>query len=159
MLELGNVSKTVAGMDRIRDVSLTLRHGSLNVLLGPTLSGKTSLMRLMARPDAPTSGAVWMDGTDVTGVAVQKCNVAMIYQQFINVPDYPKLAQLWWQAIGEASSGATTAQSAMDSLSPSRRRCSSVRTCRAISVRSSPKSTISSTGTRTPSRRATSRRS
>ena len=33
-----------------------------------------------------------------------------------NVPDYPKLAQLWWQAIGDASSGAKSAQAAMDSL-------------------------------------------
>ena len=40
MLELRNVTKTVAGADHIRDVSLTLRHGSLNVLLGPTLSGQ-----------------------------------------------------------------------------------------------------------------------
>ncbi|MGR3721498.1 MAG: ABC transporter substrate-binding protein [Paracoccus sp. (in: a-proteobacteria)] len=33
-----------------------------------------------------------------------------------NVPDYPKLAQLWWQAVGDASSGAKTPQEAMDSL-------------------------------------------
>jgi glycerol transport system substrate-binding protein len=33
-----------------------------------------------------------------------------------NVPDYPKLAQLWWQNIGDASSGAKTAQEAMDNL-------------------------------------------
>ena len=33
-----------------------------------------------------------------------------------NIPDYPKLAQLWWQAIGDASSGAKSAQEAMDSL-------------------------------------------
>ncbi len=33
-----------------------------------------------------------------------------------NVPDYPKLAQLWWQNIGDASSGAKTVQAAMDSL-------------------------------------------
>ncbi|MCB1787367.1 MAG: carbohydrate ABC transporter substrate-binding protein [Gammaproteobacteria bacterium] len=33
-----------------------------------------------------------------------------------NVPDYPKLAQLWWQNIGDASSGAKTAQEAMDAL-------------------------------------------
>ena len=32
------------------------------------------------------------------------------------MPDYPKLAQLWWQAIGDASSGAKTPQEAMDSL-------------------------------------------
>jgi glycerol transport system substrate-binding protein len=33
-----------------------------------------------------------------------------------NVPDYPKLAQLWWQAIGDAASGAKDAQGAMDAL-------------------------------------------
>lgn len=33
-----------------------------------------------------------------------------------NVPDYPKLAQLWWQNIGDASSGAKTAQEALDAL-------------------------------------------
>src|SRR5207302_8711069 len=32
-----------------------------------------------------------------------------------NVPDYPKLAQLWWQNIGDASSGPKTPQAAMDS--------------------------------------------
>jgi glycerol transport system substrate-binding protein len=34
----------------------------------------------------------------------------------VNVPDYPKLAQLWWQQIGDVNSGAFTAQEAMDRL-------------------------------------------
>ena len=34
----------------------------------------------------------------------------------VNVPDYPKLAQLWWQNIGDASSGAKTPQEAMNAL-------------------------------------------
>jgi glycerol transport system substrate-binding protein len=33
-----------------------------------------------------------------------------------NVPDYPKLAQLWWQNIGDASSGAKSPQEAMNAL-------------------------------------------
>ncbi|SNX67628.1 carbohydrate ABC transporter substrate-binding protein (CUT1 family) [Cereibacter ovatus] len=33
-----------------------------------------------------------------------------------NIPDYPKLAQLWWQNIGDASSGAKSPQEAMDAL-------------------------------------------
>lgn len=86
MLELRNVTKTVGAVEHIRDVSLTLQHGSLNVLLGPTLSGKTSLMRLMAGLDVPTSGSVWFDGRDVTGTPVQKRKIAMVYQQFINYP-------------------------------------------------------------------------
>jgi glycerol transport system ATP-binding protein len=86
MLELKDVSKQVGADTHIRDVSLRLERGSLNVLLGPTLSGKTSLMRLMAGLDRPTRGAIWFDGKDVTGVAVQSRNVAMVYQQFINYP-------------------------------------------------------------------------
>ncbi|PSM19947.1 ABC transporter ATP-binding protein [Nitratireductor sp. StC3] len=86
MLELRNVSKIVGGDTHIRDVSLAIERGTLNVLLGPTLAGKTTLMRLMAGLDVPTAGSVWFDGADVTGVAVQKRNVAMVYQQFINYP-------------------------------------------------------------------------
>ena len=86
MLELRNVSKMVAGEYHIRPTDLVLRRGSLNVLLGPTLSGKTSLMRLMAGLDKPTGGSIHFDGVDVTGVPVQKRNVAMVYQQFINYP-------------------------------------------------------------------------
>ncbi|NDV86688.1 ATP-binding cassette domain-containing protein [Aurantimonas aggregata] len=86
MLELQNVSRTVGGEKHIIDISLRLERGSLNVLLGPTLAGKTSLMRLMAGLDAPTSGRIVMDGKDVTGLPVRKRNVAMVYQQFINYP-------------------------------------------------------------------------
>lgn len=86
MLELRNVSKRVGAAEHIRDISLSLETGSLNVLLGPTLSGKTSLMRLMAGLDKPTAGSILFDGVDVTGVPVQQRNVAMVYQQFINYP-------------------------------------------------------------------------
>ncbi|MBU2326513.1 MAG: ABC transporter ATP-binding protein, partial [Alphaproteobacteria bacterium] len=86
MLELRKVSKLAGGGYHIHPTDLTLQRGTLNVLLGPTLSGKTSLMRLMAGLDKPTSGTVHFDGKDVTGMPVQKRNVAMVYQQFINYP-------------------------------------------------------------------------
>ena len=85
-LQLDNVSKSVGAERHISDVSLTFERASLNVLLGPTLAGKTTLMRLMAGLDRPTEGRVVFDGSDVTGVPVQKRNVAMVYQQFINYP-------------------------------------------------------------------------
>lgn len=86
MLELDGVSKRVGASLHINDVSLTLEKGSVNVLLGPTLSGKTSLMRLMAGLDKPTAGEVRVDGRRVTGQSVRQRNVAMVYQQFINYP-------------------------------------------------------------------------
>lgn len=86
-LELRNVSTKVGNDFHISDVSLVFESATLNILLGPTLAGKTSLMRLMAGLDQPTTGTVHFGGKDVTGVPVQKRNVAMVYQQFINYPN------------------------------------------------------------------------
>jgi glycerol transport system ATP-binding protein len=83
---LDHVTRTVDGLATIRDVSLTLESGTLSVLLGPTLAGKTSIMRLLAGLDKPSSGRVLVDGRDVTGVDVRQRSVAMVYQQFINYP-------------------------------------------------------------------------
>ncbi|MBP1804377.1 ABC transporter ATP-binding protein [Rubellimicrobium aerolatum] len=85
-LELQGVAKAVGARVHIHPTNLVLRKGSLNVLLGPTLSGKTTLMRLMAGLDQPTAGRVLWEGRDVTGVRVQDRGVAMVYQQFINYP-------------------------------------------------------------------------
>jgi glycerol transport system ATP-binding protein len=70
----------------INDVSLAFERGTMNVLLGPTLSGKTTLMRLMAGLDHPTSGRILVDGKDVAKVPVRRRSVAMVYQQFVNYP-------------------------------------------------------------------------
>ncbi len=86
MLELSNVSKQVGQDLHIDNVSLRLESGSLNILLGPTLSGKTTLMRLMAGLDRPTLGDVRFNGKSVLRVSVRKRNVAMVYQQFVNYP-------------------------------------------------------------------------
>src|SRR6056297_3186520 len=85
-LTLEGVSKVVGGYTHIHPMDLTLSKGTMNVLLGPTLSGKTSLMRLMAGLDKPATGRIVWNGEDVTGVRVQDRGVAMVYQQFINYP-------------------------------------------------------------------------
>ncbi|WP_108663551.1 ABC transporter ATP-binding protein [Acuticoccus kandeliae] len=86
MLELLDVEKRVGASVHLADISMMLLPGTLNVLLGPTLSGKTSLMRVMAGLDRPTAGQILVNDIDVTGVPVQQRDVAMVYQQFINYP-------------------------------------------------------------------------
>ena len=86
-LEFHELSKQVYGEVHIAHTDLSLNPGVFNVLLGPTLSGKTSLMRLMAGLDQPSAGSVWFKGQDVTGIPVQRRNLAMVYQQFINFPN------------------------------------------------------------------------
>jgi glycerol transport system ATP-binding protein len=85
-LKLQNVSKVVGGVTHIHPTDLELQSGTMNVLLGPTSSGKTSLMRLMAGLDVPNTGRIFWNGADVTGMRVQDRRVAMVYQQFINYP-------------------------------------------------------------------------
>jgi glycerol transport system ATP-binding protein len=86
-LELKNVVKRVGAETHIYETSLKLEEKGFNILLGTTLSGKTTLMQLMAGLERPTAGEVWFAGQNVTGTAVQKRNVSMVYQQFINYPN------------------------------------------------------------------------
>jgi glycerol transport system ATP-binding protein len=87
-LELKNIVKRVGADTHIHDTSLLLHPRSFNVLLGTTLAGKTTLMQLMAGIQKPSSGQIFFRGKDVTGHAVQKRNVSMVYQQFINYPNF-----------------------------------------------------------------------
>jgi glycerol transport system ATP-binding protein len=86
VLELRGITRSVEGRVHIHPTNLSLQKGTMNVLLGPTLSGKTSLMRLMAGLDKPSAGSLHWQGRDVTGMRVQDRAVAMVYQQFINYP-------------------------------------------------------------------------
>ena len=85
-LTLERIEQKVGAQTHLYPLDLTLVPRAVTVLLGATQAGKTTLMRVMAGLDAPTSGRVLADGKDVTGVPVRQRNVAMVYQQFINYP-------------------------------------------------------------------------
>jgi glycerol transport system ATP-binding protein len=85
-LTLEHVTRIVDQQVHIDDACLSFEPGSFNVLLGRTLSGKTSLMRLIAGLDKPSGGRILMNGADMTNVSVRHRNVSMVYQQFINYP-------------------------------------------------------------------------
>ena len=85
-LSLEGVNKRVGPQTWLHDMNIAPRSGAVTVLLGATQAGKTSLMRIMAGLDVPTTGRVLVDGRDVVGVPVRERNVAMVYQQFINYP-------------------------------------------------------------------------
>jgi glycerol transport system ATP-binding protein len=87
-LELKNVEKKVGIETHIYSTNLKLEKNTINVLLGSTLAGKTTLMQIMAGLDKPTSGEIWFNDENVTGKEVQKRNCSMVYQQFINYPNF-----------------------------------------------------------------------
>jgi len=85
-LSLQDVELRVDGQVHVHPTRLELAPRGFNVLLGPTLAGKTTLLRLMAGLLRPTAGTLHAGGQDVTGVPVRRRRVAMVYQQFINYP-------------------------------------------------------------------------
>ena len=87
-IALEQVARVVAGQAHLHPMDLAFGDGSLTVLLGPVRAGKTSLMRVLAGLDRPTAGRLLEDGRDITGLDVRKRSVAMVYQQFINYPNF-----------------------------------------------------------------------
>lgn len=87
VLVLENVAFCEGDIQQIHPTALALKPGVMHVLLGETLAGKTTLLRLMAGLTVPSSGRILFDEQDVTGIAVQKRRVSMVYQQFINYPN------------------------------------------------------------------------
>ncbi|UTW53991.1 ABC transporter ATP-binding protein [Kordiimonas sp. SCSIO 12610] len=87
-LSVRNIDLTVDNETYLADINADFLPGMFNTLLGPTLSGKTSLLRVLAGLDKPDHGEVALNGVDITSAPAKKRNVAFVYQQFINYPAF-----------------------------------------------------------------------
>ena len=85
-IRLRRVTRTVDGETFLYPIDLAFESGSFTSLLGRTRAGKTSLLRLIAGLDRPSSGTVHVGARDVSNVHVRQRDVAMVYQQFVNYP-------------------------------------------------------------------------
>lgn len=81
MLELRNVDWTLPGGETIiENLSLSIPEGRLSVVTGPNGGGKTTLAKLIAGLVTPSSGQIFMDGRDITGLDVtQRSRLGISY--------------------------------------------------------------------------------
>src|SRR5256885_16961366 len=91
-LALKDVELRVGAETHVYATRIELAARGFNILLGPTLAGKTSLMRLMAGLLRPTAGEVQFGGPDVTPVPGEEGRVAVVDQPVINYP-HPSVLQ------------------------------------------------------------------
>lgn len=74
------------GSYAVRDLNLVVHDGELVVLLGPSGCGKSTTLRLAAGLEPATGGRVLIGDDDVTGLAPQERNVAMVFQDYALYP-------------------------------------------------------------------------
>jgi rhamnose transport system ATP-binding protein len=104
-LACSGVNKCFGGVPVLVDVDLAVRPGEIHVLLGENGAGKSTLVKIVAGLVAPDSGAVVLDGHDLTGrsvAAAQSVGVALIHQEPRLFPDLTVLENVW---IDEPSRG------------------------------------------------------
>jgi len=81
-----------AAVDAVAGVDLEFPRGELTSIVGPSGSGKSTLMHLLAGLDRPTSGQVWVDGTEITGLSdaaltrLRRDKLGFIFQFFNLIP-------------------------------------------------------------------------
>jgi branched-chain amino acid transport system ATP-binding protein len=68
MITVDNVSRHFGGLKAVDGASLTIAEGSITGLIGPNGAGKTTLFNVIAGNLPPTSGTVFLDGEDITGL-------------------------------------------------------------------------------------------
>ncbi len=81
-----NVTKRFGDFTAVDDLSLDIYEREFFALLGPSGCGKTTMMRMLAGFDAPTSGSVSLDGTDLTGTPPYRRPVNMMFQSYALFP-------------------------------------------------------------------------
>src|SRR6201996_7313445 len=81
-IDSANISKHFEDFTALTDVSLQVPAGSLTSLLGPSGSGKSPLLRIVAGLETPDSGSIMIDGTDVSRVIPQKRGIGFVFQHY-----------------------------------------------------------------------------
>jgi putrescine transport system ATP-binding protein len=85
-VRIDHVTKTFAGIPAVKDVSIDIAKGELFALLGGSGCGKTTLLRMLAGFETPTSGRIFIDGKDMTNVPPYERPVNMMFQSYALFP-------------------------------------------------------------------------
>src|SRR5258705_10731273 len=85
-VEVAGVTKRCAETVAVKELSLTIPHGSYCCLLGPSGCGKTTILRMIAGHETPTRGDIRIGGTSVLGLPQIQRGTAMMFQSYALFP-------------------------------------------------------------------------
>ena len=81
-IELRKVTKKFGEVSAVNNVSFSVKEGELMALLGPSGGGKTTVLRMIAGLEMPTSGDVFIRGQRVNDLSVQQRNIGFVFQNY-----------------------------------------------------------------------------
>jgi multiple sugar transport system ATP-binding protein len=87
-LVLSHISKGFKSGKVLEDVSLDVNAGEIVAIVGPSGTGKTVLLRIIAGLQEPDGGTVTIDGTDMTDASPESRGVGMAFQNFALFPHF-----------------------------------------------------------------------
>ncbi len=86
MITLQNVRKSYGDVTPLEDVSVTINDGDVISIIGPSGTGKSTLIRAISMLDPPTSGKIFIDGNEITAkgadLAAFRKKMGMVFQSF-----------------------------------------------------------------------------
>ena len=86
MISIRNLTKTYGSVTPLRDVNLDIYRGDIIAIIGPSGTGKSTLLRMINRLETPTSGSIIVDGEDITvpgcRLDLVRQKIGMIFQSF-----------------------------------------------------------------------------
>ena len=91
IIEFSDVSKNYHDHPVLHNINLEVKNGEFITLLGPSGCGKTTLLRLMSGFEAPSSGTIYIDGKDVTGLAPHQRQVNTVFQSYALFPHMDRI--------------------------------------------------------------------
>lgn len=89
-IEIRDLHHEYGGITALDRVSLDIRPGEFVTLLGPSGSGKSSLLHILAGLVNATSGTIAIDGRDITRVPPQKREIGLVFQNYALFPISPR---------------------------------------------------------------------
>ena len=94
MIEIRNISKSFDRLRVLDDVSLTINVGEFLSIVGPSGAGKTTLLQIIGSLEAPDSGSVLYDGTDIVKMKsdvlarFRNSNIGFVFQFHQLLPEF-----------------------------------------------------------------------
>jgi thiamine transport system ATP-binding protein len=85
-LQVRNLSITYERRDLLTDVTLDVGADEIVALLGPSGSGKSSLLRCIAGVQMPDAGRITWDGTDITTMPAHRRRIGLVFQDPLLFP-------------------------------------------------------------------------